>query len=119
MKCEKCGSEKIQIISEYIETKEKSGNGIFATLLGLSISGTVIGSILIFYAIMEATSSKILEILLSAPLASLGLKLMGYCLTVTIATCLIRIFAPFKHVTKTKAVCMDCSNTWHIEEKVK
>ncbi len=114
MKCKKCDSEKVTAISEYIETKEKSGTVFFVVLCVIFIAALLL-SISLFVRNGESQmpgAQKVADTVLA-------LEILKYTLPTLFATIVLMIISPYKHVTNTKFVCLECGNTWYLEENVK
>ncbi len=115
MKCNKCNSEKIQVVSEMIQTDEKDGQGLYAFLYFISITALIV-SFLFFIAGVDKTNEntfwQISEIITAS-------KIFAFAFPTLVFTMLFKRLVPFKFQTKTKVVCLDCGHTWYLQEEQK
>ena len=112
MKCQKCNSEKIQIISESIQTNEKCGQGFFNFLYILC----VLGLLLAFKFFVDGTQKSKEIPLLSIEEIALALNILKFIIFLFFITMLSKRLAPFIYETRTKVVCLDCGNYWYLED---
>lgn len=114
MKCENCNSEKITVFSEYIETKEKDGQGLFAFLYLVSAIALIVAFLFLFLSLNKTTNAPIEQI--SEFIT--GTQIITIAIPFLFLTMILKRLVPFKHVTKTKVVCLECGKTWYLENKV-
>ena len=113
MKCEKCNSEKIQAISETVQTTEKDGMGLFAFLYFIYIIALFVAFGFFVAGLQKPASiplDQIVEILTA-------IKIAKFTLPALFLTMLLKRIVPFKLETKTKIICLDCGNYWYIQGK--
>lgn len=114
MKCAKCKSEKIQAVSETIQLKEKSGIGFFVFLYAISITALIVAFGFLIGGMQKPRSMPINEIFEMM----VAIEITKYALPTLFITMLAYRITPFKLETKTKIICLDCGNTWYLEDNV-
>ncbi len=113
MKCEKCSSERIQAVSETIQTTEKDGQGLFGFLYFIYIIALLVAFGFLIDGLQKPTSiplDQIAEILTA-------IEIIKFTIPALFLTMLLKRIAPFKLETKTKIICLDCGNYWYLQEK--
>ncbi|MBQ9756082.1 MAG: zinc ribbon domain-containing protein [Clostridia bacterium] len=119
VKCARCGSEKVQVFSEYIELKEKKYFALFTFLYFFGFVLIVPGLIMMMIAIDNCVGGSGTPIpFFSAPLGIIGLILSVSAILDWISISVLKLFQPYDHETRVKAVCMDCGKIWIIQNVV-
>lgn len=117
MTCEKCKKENIQIISEYIELKEKETPAIYGFLIFLGLVLLIAGLALTITSCSQ-TSQKVQDIILAINISTgiyYGIQLIIFSVISFIIAALIKLYIPYRHITQTRAICLDCGNSWIIK----
>ena len=107
MQCKNCQKENIQIVSHYVELKEKHIPTLLALILGFGLFALIVGICLLLSAVFGG----------SGALSTSGLFIAGKYLAIgglsaTLVYGLIKSLIPYKHKTELIAVCLDCG---HVE----
>lgn len=120
MICEKCKQDKIQVVSEYVELEEKD-NATITIVLGLvAIASALLGVILLLVTIFSTLSAnKVIDVIFSLPGFGFGVGFLSFGIVCGLLKGLIQALTPFKHVTRLRAICLECGNTWIIESSDK
>lgn len=71
-----------------------------------------------FVSMGNCAKSESLDMIISLALFIFSSVLFIKSISILNKVKLIRAFEPFKHQTNTKAICMQCGQTWYIEEDV-
>ena len=112
MKCEKCESQNLQVISEYIENPDKPTFWFLTLLKVLAAFGFVIALCILMVSCTTMNDSPVIVF------GILASSFAGYTLLVSFAiliiACLVKHLTPFKHTTRTRVICMDCGHSWEI-----
>lgn len=101
--CEKCGSEKIAVVNQIVEKKQKENTSFFLVVYLASLVGIIVGVI----------TSMNPSIYTQIPPISL---IIG-SFFLLIITCFVQMLIPVKYENKVKCVCLDCGKTWFLEEE--
>ena len=100
--CEKCGSEKITIISQLIEQKNNDNKSLFLVSYLACLVGIIVGVVTMFNTTIYIQISPITLLIGSFVL----LLLTGF----------FQAIQPIKYLSKTKCICLECGNTWYLDD---
>ncbi|MBQ7340364.1 MAG: hypothetical protein IJW43_05890 [Clostridia bacterium] len=101
--CPNCNNDKIVFVNELIEKPEKEG-AVFFSLLRAVCFLVILISFIFFVRGEELEKIPALYVLI------------GSCLFL-ILTYIFRLLQPFRYENKTKCICLDCGDTWYLDDK--
>ena len=122
MKCIKCGSEKLQIVSDYVELNKKfrSAGFVFALLFGIVmlIFGFILDSKVILGSFnAQSDTIRVLVYLFEYLTAkSVGIILIISSINFLLILFLLSALRPRIHRTRIVAVCQDCGEIMILSE---
>lgn len=113
VKCKRCESSKVQLVSEYVELEEKEPCILFGFLNVMGFFLIIPGIFLLMAAMEDCAKSSIP--FLTAPFGIAGLILFASAIIDWVFVSTAKLFQPYKHETRTRAICMDCGKTWVVD----
>ena len=107
MQCKNCQKENIQIVSHYVELKEKKVPVLLSLVLGYGVFAIIIGVCLFFIAGQGASEEMGRAVM---AISAKHLLISGFIAIVLYG--LFKSLIPYRHKTELIAVCLDCG---HVE----
>lgn len=101
--CSNCNSNNIVVVNEMIEKPEKEGQGFFTFLYIIFSLAIVVG---FFFIVSE-----------DAIISAVGVYVFIGSILFLILTYIFRLLQPFRYENKTKCICLDCGDTWYLDDK--
>lgn len=101
--CSNCNSNNIVVVNEMIEKPEKEGAIFFSILHALSFIAIIVSFIFLVRGnVYEGT---------------IALYVFIGSILFLILTYIFRLLQPFRYENKTKCICLDCGDTWYLDDK--
>ena len=105
MKCPNCGSEKITVVNQPIQLKEKTDSVIIDIFAALSVLALLIG-VIGFFTIVSVNNGDLEKV----PFYLISLALMKWSVISLVAIGILNALRPHKWENQLVGICMDCGH---------